>query len=1057
MSDQREQVPALPSTSKQESKQVKDIDSLVLISDSSKEFPELRNKPSVEVHSKLHSKPLQHDFIPEEIFVALTSAANPVQYPPFLRPPKKTKSFDFQGCIRTADGVWQHPIRRNKFRYLIQHPICLTGAGRDVSFLYDIISQKGARGPSSGAVPHKSLKQDANAAKPRANVADTLVPEEFHIVKNRGVLGLEYYDDKYTTLLEDEENRLRVFPSMKPAGRLEVLQLMKVMDTLLEKAGTNDENVGVAGLSQMHNVLEVIKVEQNIYNIVFHEIIRQVSVDCAERGELLSKLRQRYVELLERIPRQMRNLYKEMMAQRVMDKHITDELFHFKQAIGQLTRELNTIREHDHRTTLEAEKAYKDLAKAVKESEMNANLLDEYRELYELQRARLEAQIHQLTLEKELWSSATYDIALKVVEKNKLILARRMYDSEKAWIKGMRHFLMLLASQDSIDLSNLQHWTQEFRELLRDIDVQVEQVEETTRERAKSIQNGLTGWLNYFQNHILGKGTYSFEKGAILLEQILVDLKVWEKMLNDELTQYGGDVLLLRQDPLKTATKLQKQWVDLGVALHGRHKDHHGRRPVESQMLEEINKNCHRLNEQYCTRVNGENGSAKIVITLVNSLEEWTFKLLSSKQKKGLYEADWLNFFQAVSDWLVQLEDLLKITGTSESLQEQKLRTFASCQVMIPADVFKKIQNWLLTTTNSSEKENAQLSLELTDFHNVLSKWMVNLLMHMVPEHTCSDTIPLSDTEVSMQAERKMLNILNLEKEVMGLVAHMSQFSSYLVSCCKEMVSVTTRKKLATSDPDAEYELQQLEKIKTECLDWIDTCNLLLSGMKYSPTKLIGQEQLIHYFGSEVFQPKRKLPPHPEHTLESTSSTQVEETLVEVKKVEEAGSEQSPEKEPILEIQKKPSLPGTSSEIPEESPEIDYQMRYIAHDANVYCKTLTAEKITVSGRELYASQPTTEFSKKEFQILASLEILEERLIDAEKRAQEAEEKSETLHEELEEALKKLQDIEDEEPGSKDFGKKAEKSEETSRKKASDKTGHSKPPTPRPKKSPKPKR
>lgn len=37
----------------------------------------------------------------------------------------------------------------------------------------------------------------------------------------------------------------------KPAGRLEVLQLMKVMDTLLEKAGTNDENVGVAGLSQV--------------------------------------------------------------------------------------------------------------------------------------------------------------------------------------------------------------------------------------------------------------------------------------------------------------------------------------------------------------------------------------------------------------------------------------------------------------------------------------------------------------------------------------------------------------------------------------------------------------------------------------------------------------------------------------------------------------------------------------------------------------------------------------------------------------------------------------
>ncbi|XP_025025117.1 axonemal dynein light chain domain-containing protein 1 [Python bivittatus] len=1062
MSDQREQVPVLPSTSKQENTQVKDV-SLVPVSNNSKEIPELKGKPSVEVHSKPLSRPLQRDFIPEEIFVALTSAANPVQCPTFLRPPRKTRNLkDFQGCIRTADGVWQHPIRRNRFQYLIQHPICLTGAGRDVSFLYDIISRKESKIHSSGVVPHKTprnVKQGASAAKLTTSIADTLIPEEFHIVKNRGVLGLEYYDDKYTTLLEDEENRLRVFPSMKPSGRLEVLQLMKVMDTMLEKAGTNDEDVGVTGLSQMHSALEVLKVEQNIYNIVFHEIIRQVSVDCAERGELLSKLRQRYVGLLERIPRQMRNLYKEMMAQRVMDKHITDELFHFKEAIGQLTRELNTIREHDHRTTFEAEKAYEELAKAVQESEMNANLLDEYRELYELQRARLEAQIHQLTLEKELWSSATYDIALKVVEKNKLILARRMYDSEKAWVQVIRHFVMLLESQDTTDLSSLQHFTQEFRELWRNIDVQVEQVEETTKERIRSIQNGLAGWLHYFHNHVFGKGTYTFEKGATLLEQVLVDLKVWEKMLNDELAQYGGDVLLLRQEPLKIAIKLQKQWVDLGVALHGRHKDLYGKMPPELKMLEEVNKDCNHLSEQYRTRINGENGSAKIVITLVNSLEEWTFKLLASKQKVGLYEADWIKFFHSVSDWLVQLDDLQKVTGTCETLQERKLRTLIPSPV-IPEDMFKKIQNWLLTTTSGSERENIQLSRELTDFHNVLNKWMVNLLIHMVPEYTCSDTIPLTDMEISVQAQRKMLETLNLEKEAMGLAAQMSQLSSYLVSCCKEMVSAATRKKLAISDSDAEYELQQLEKIKTECLDWIETCNLILSGMKVSPTNLISQEELVHYFGLEVLQPKRKLPPHPEQTLESASSIHAEQAPDELKITEEAGSEQSLEEKHVLETQEKPPVPGTSSEMATESAEIDYQMRYIADDTNVHCKTLTAEKITVSGREFFASQWTTEFSKKEFQMLASLEILEERLIEAEKRAQQAEEKSEALHEELEEALKKLQDLEDEEPEFKDSVKKAEQSEpETPRKKADKASAspHSKSSTPRPKKPTKSKR
>ncbi|XP_061490212.1 axonemal dynein light chain domain-containing protein 1 isoform X2 [Rhineura floridana] len=983
MSGNKELAPAWPSTSKQENKKLKDASSIVPVSRDNKELPELRDKSAVADLSKPLPTSLRHDFIPEEIFVALTSAANPIPCPSFLRPPKKTKSIkDFQGCIRTVDGVWQHPVRRNKFRYLIEHPICLTGAGRDVSFLYDVAADKEAKNPPPTPVPHKtsrSLKQEADAAKPSAGIADSLVPEEFHVIKNRGVLGLEYYDDKYTTLLEDEENRLRVFPSMKPAGRLEVLQLMKVMDTMLEKAGTNNRDVGVTGISQMHNVLEVLKVEQNIYNIVFHEIIRQVSVDCAERGELLSRLRQRYVELLERIPRQMRNLYKEMMAQRVMDKHITDELFSFKEAIGKLTRELNTIREHDRRVTVEAEKAYEELAKAVRDSEMNANLLDEYRELYELQRARLETQIHQLAQEKELWSNATYDLALKVIEKNKLILARRMYDSEKAWVKVMRHFNMMLASQDATDLSTLQEVTQEFRELVSQIGIEVEQVEETSRERARSIQNGLAGWLNYFQNHVLGRGNYSHGKGASLLDQVLVDLKVWEKMLNEELAQFGGDMLLVRQEPLKAAADLQKRWVELGVAMHGRHRDLKGKMPPELKTLEKINRYSNTLCEQHRIRIGGENGSARILTTLVNGLEDWTFKLLASKQKSGMHETDWIKFFQAVSEWIIQIDDLLKFIGSTETPEERRLRTFNIS--MVPEDVFKKIQQWILTTTSGSEKENVQLTQELTDFHNVLSKWMVNLLIHMVPDHITHDTLPLTDAEAARQAEQKMLSIFKLEGDAMGLAAKLSKFSCYIVSCCKEMVSMITRKKMAALEPNAELELQQLEKIKTECLDWIETCNLLLSQMKTTPTSLISQEELVRLFGSEVLQPKRQLPPPPEHDMRSISTTEeAEEGKKGKAAVEDTKDKETVGKEQVLGTEEQALVPSTSTGKQAESAEIVYPVRYIGDDSNVHVKSMKAEEITVSGRDLYASQWTTKFSKKEFEMLASLEILEERLI-----------------------------------------------------------------------------
>lgn len=41
----------------------------------------------------------------------------------------------------------------------------------------------------------------------------------------------------------------------------------------------------------MQGLLELVQAEQKIYNVVFHELIRQVSVECAERGQLLAKLR----------------------------------------------------------------------------------------------------------------------------------------------------------------------------------------------------------------------------------------------------------------------------------------------------------------------------------------------------------------------------------------------------------------------------------------------------------------------------------------------------------------------------------------------------------------------------------------------------------------------------------------------------------------------------------------------------------------------------------------------------------------------------------------------
>ncbi|MBZ3887472.1 Axonemal dynein light chain domain-containing protein 1, partial [Sciurus carolinensis] len=392
-------------------------------------LPELREKKSMVDHSKPFPTSLRNESIPEEVLLSLTYAANAGPCPEYLLPPKKTKTP--KGTLpRPVDHVWQHPIRRNKFKYLIDHPVSLTGAARDISFLYDIKRVKGGIRENVLCPPRldRSLESHGSAIVPHKpkTLTDTLIPEEFHIVSSTGVSGLECYDEK-------------------PNKRVEVVQLNDVMDVMLERACV--ENQEYRGPTKMHQLLHILKKEQTIYNTVFHELIRQVSVDCADRGELLSKIRERYVEMLDQIAQQMIDFYKDLVTQRMMDQRILEELYNFKNVIEELTRELCMVRAHDMKLTQEAEKAHKDLAQALLDAEKNAKMVEEYHELYTLQRGRMENDIKQLMEERDIWSSATYELALKVIQRNRVILAKRLYLNEKGWNKYTKHFIILLSTK----------------------------------------------------------------------------------------------------------------------------------------------------------------------------------------------------------------------------------------------------------------------------------------------------------------------------------------------------------------------------------------------------------------------------------------------------------------------------------------------------------------------------------------------------------------------------------------------------------------------------------
>ncbi|CDQ78033.1 unnamed protein product [Oncorhynchus mykiss] len=143
--------PSPPVLPKPEGRRIKSSHSLVSpVEDHDRallELPELKEKQvPVTDRSKMQLVPMQNDLIPDELLATLTSTICPHDR---LGPPKLTKTpkdFKVYG-IRHTDAVWHHPVGRKKYKYFLDQPTSLTGAGRDISFLCDSMASQRERIP----------------------------------------------------------------------------------------------------------------------------------------------------------------------------------------------------------------------------------------------------------------------------------------------------------------------------------------------------------------------------------------------------------------------------------------------------------------------------------------------------------------------------------------------------------------------------------------------------------------------------------------------------------------------------------------------------------------------------------------------------------------------------------------------------------------------------------------------------------------------------------------------------------------------------------------------
>ncbi|XP_014661492.1 PREDICTED: axonemal dynein light chain domain-containing protein 1-like isoform X2 [Priapulus caudatus] len=851
-------------------------------------------------------------------------------------------------------------------------------------------------------------------------IPDTLIPSEYHIVKSRGVLPLELRDCKYTTKSEEHSLHQVVFPSMRPTGRHEVIMLKRTMMQMLEHAGIkqSEQDQEIEGPSQIHCLINILKKEQDIYNVIFHEIIRQVSVECIERGELLADIRKSYSQLMDRVPRRVMSLHEELLAQRALDRRLSEQLAKFKNTIFLLTNELANVKEHDRQATREGEKTQHELKSALADALKNSSLLDEYHELYEMQRRRLQFQVDTLTEERNLWSSAAHWLSLKVADEHRLNTVKRLHVAQLSWAKLAKHFVILLTEKDTEHLGKMQEHMGVWKELIQKCSSQIAQQEICFKMGMVTIENVLTDLIATFKEKQYTKDGHLVVPQHEAVEHMCERLNRCEVELHGVTEQFSGDAMLACFELLASIREQVDCWTTYALKVFDRHQSESGSGYPYANRMVAVNESVELLLRQYKVQVSGENGVAPSTINLLNSMETWVNRLMAiANGANTLSESEWLRFFGLMSEWLATCIDLQQTPKNVQVNANEDQKNGEEQVELELKSVIEETRKWLTSSTNAIDSDDGRLLDDVSILHTDMVRWLVQLLLRLAPnkEGTSAEAC-----EMAMLATT---STEQLNSSVMHLYNKLEEFCSCVTRCCTSMVMEMIKEyKNGLTDYDAESDLKDLTRLKTETENWIHTAGLLLTELtgitdhdeppanlaqpqephesivQYQDTSAMSEPD-FHEEKEEKNASEIRVPDSQQQLLNKNTSKEQEERLIIQ---DNMTSEQQILEQHLSGLDVSENM-GVSQET---------SIEYLNRDDNTYPQKLSNNPENID----------------EYEPLLALNTLQQQLARAEERAQVAESTVTRLQEQLNNAMQQLHMQQRESPATKNDTKPAKQDE-----------------------------
>ncbi|KAL9655288.1 hypothetical protein ABK040_009061 [Willaertia magna] len=113
------------------------------------------------------------------------------------------------------------------------------------------------------------------------------IPKRYHIIEASPIVTREYIEKEAKYNPEKRLWETTIFPSNKPSSRVEVIHLAKAFEAMFSEIKNKMKDDEVGRMTSEIHALELIS----------SEVSRQVYVQCSERGVLIDKVIQKFIEL----------------------------------------------------------------------------------------------------------------------------------------------------------------------------------------------------------------------------------------------------------------------------------------------------------------------------------------------------------------------------------------------------------------------------------------------------------------------------------------------------------------------------------------------------------------------------------------------------------------------------------------------------------------------------------------------------------------------------------------------------------------------------------------